>query len=133
MRNRTRWLLITLLVVCLLALASLGVISARIKAAGISNTEPEVAHGVTHVFIHFEAFQPGAIQVPIGTTVTWTNQDNVFHTVTISNAMVSSQDPSASGQLSPGASFSYTFLSRGTFSYYCSDHPSVMRGKVIVT
>ncbi len=134
MRKRTRFLLLALLTVCLLALASLGIIAAhaRVSQTTTSGGQSEVAHGVTHVFIHNEAFQPTTIEVPVGTTVTWTNKDNTYHTVTIGNAMVTTENPSASGQLAPGTSFSYTFLSRGTFSYSCSDHPSIMRGTVIV-
>lgn len=134
MRKRTQFLLLTLLVVCLLTLAGLGVVAARARASQTTTSggQSEVAQGVSHVFIHNEAFQPAAIEVPVGTTVTWTNQDNTFHTVTVGNAMVMTENPSASGQLAPGSTFSYTFLSRGTFSYYCSDHPNTMRGTVIV-
>jgi plastocyanin len=33
----------------------------------------------------------------------------------------------------PGQSFSYTFTARGTFQYYCQEHPSQMKGTVGVT
>lgn len=69
------------------------------------------------------AFVPATITVAIGTTVTWTNQDSVPHTV--SSALLDS------GTLSRGATFSYTLNQKGTFEYQCNIHPS-MNGKVIV-
>jgi amicyanin len=71
------------------------------------------------------AFDPANITVPVGTTVTWTNLDSVSHTVTSDTGVFES------GTLSHNATFSYTFNSRGTFSYSCSPHP-FMKGKVVV-
>ncbi len=73
-----------------------------------------------------------AIQVVLGTTVTWTNRDIVPHNVTLSPVVISSSDNWESRLLYPGQSFSYTFTSRGTFPYYCSEHPFEMIGTVIV-
>jgi plastocyanin len=104
-----------------------------LTASGITGGDQQrPAVGVTHVFIRSEAYQPSNIQVPVGTVVTWTNRDNVPHTVTLAHVMESTNDIWESGQLSPGDSFSYTFTSRGTFTYYCSDHPSTMAGVVTV-
>lgn len=85
---------------------------------------PEV--GVTQVTIQNFAYQPAIIQVPAGTTVTWTNQDSVAHTVTFRNGMKDS------GLFQQGQTFSYTFASPGTYDYYCAVHP-YMVGRVIVT
>ncbi|MCZ7399530.1 MAG: cupredoxin family copper-binding protein [Candidatus Methanoperedens sp.] len=72
------------------------------------------------------AFNPDTITIAKGTTVTWTNQDSVQHTVTgIGNDI-------DSPILSPGQTYSFTFNDTGTFEYQCHIHPT-MKGKVIVT
>ncbi len=80
---------------------------------------------ITEVEISGFAFAPATITIPVGTTVTWFNKDSVAHTVS------SRADVFDSGNLSGGATFSYTFDQKGSFEYYCKLHPS-MRGKVIV-
>lgn len=70
-------------------------------------------------------FDPATVNIAAGTTVTWTNNDSVSHTVTAKEALFDS------GNLSRGATFSSTFSQNGTFEYYCKIHPS-MKGKVVV-
>jgi plastocyanin len=72
------------------------------------------------------AFNPDVITIAKGTTVTWTNEDSVQHTVTGIGNDINSQT------LSQGQKYSFTFNEAGTFEYQCHIHPS-MRGKVIVT
>src|SRR5690625_2965247 len=64
------------------------------------------------------AFGPSNLTVETGTTVTWTNRDNVIHTVT-SGADRVHNDLLDSGNLGPGASFSYTFEEAGSYLYFC--------------
>jgi plastocyanin len=67
------------------------------------------------------AFQPATLMVFPGTTVRWTNHDNVSHDVT-SNPT----DPVAplqSATLGQGATYSYTFTQPGDYHYFCSIHP----------
>ncbi|HLX59128.1 MAG TPA: plastocyanin/azurin family copper-binding protein [Ktedonobacteraceae bacterium] len=72
-------------------------------------------------------FQPANIEVPVGTTVTWTNNGNIGHTVTFRNGMKDS------GWINPGGgTFRYTLTSKGIFPYYCMYHP-YMVGAVTVT
>jgi plastocyanin len=71
------------------------------------------------------SFSPGTITVKIGSSVTWTNKDSTTHTITSDTGAFNS------GNLSQGATFSYTFADRGTFAYHCSIHPT-MKGTVIV-
>ena len=71
------------------------------------------------------AFQPGRIEIPTGTTVAWTNNDAVQHTVT---AVDRSFD---SGNMAPGASWPHTFTKPGTYQFFCVVHP-FMKGTVIV-
>jgi plastocyanin len=63
------------------------------------------------------AFMSVNIEVKVGTTVTWKNQDNVSQSVTFKNGM---KDSCLHYQ---GQSFSYTFNTPGTYQYYCSVHP----------
>jgi plastocyanin len=132
------FLLVGVLLVSLLALGSVGVVVARMShvsgTSDLRGTEQQkVAVGVTHVFIRTDAYQPARIQVPLGTVVTWTNQDTQTHTVTIARGEVSTNDIWQSGPLSPGQSFTYTFTTRGTFTYHWCYHPNTMAGVVIVT
>ncbi len=72
------------------------------------------------------AFDPPSIDIPAGTTVTWTNQDSTAHTVD------GDQGEFESGNLDPGQSYSETFDTPGTYIYHCDIHPS-MKGTVVVT
>ena len=73
------------------------------------------------------SFAPQTLTVPVGSTVTWTNRDDIPHTV------VSTEDPKAfkSKALDTDERFSFTFSKPGTYSYFCSIHPK-MTGKVAV-
>ena len=70
-------------------------------------------------------FSVASLEVAAGTTVTWTNHDDVPHTVT-STTKVFKSPP-----LDTGETFSYTFKLAGTFEYYCSLHPH-MTGQIVV-
>ena len=78
------------------------------------------------VDIRDSTFVPGTVGISKGTTVTWTNDDGFPHTVTSSGAF-------DSGNIGPGKTYSYTFNQAGTFEYSCTNHPSMLHGKVIVT
>lgn len=71
------------------------------------------------------SFGPATVTVPAGTTVAFTNQDSITHTVTAADGSFDSSN------LQPGAQFSYTFTTPGTYSYHCSIHP-FMTGQVVV-
>ncbi|MDB5289144.1 MAG: hypothetical protein JWL69_385 [Phycisphaerales bacterium] len=71
------------------------------------------------------SFSPDEITVPVGTTVTWVNHDDVPHTVT------SVDKRFASPALDTDGRFSQTFTAPGTYAYYCAVHQH-MTGKVIV-
>jgi plastocyanin len=75
-------------------------------------------------------FSPPQITVKAGTTVIWTNDDTVGHTVTSGTR----GNPSGlfdSGDVPAGGTFSFTFTEPGTYNYYCKIHPG-MDGVVIV-
>ncbi len=71
------------------------------------------------------SFGPVELTVPVGTTVTWTNRDDIPHTV------VSTDKVFKSKVLDTDEKFSYTFSKAATYPYFCSIHPK-MTGKVIV-
>ena len=72
------------------------------------------------------SFGPSTLTVPVGATVTWTNQDDVPHNV-VSTEGKTLKSP----VLDTDQKFSYTFTQAGTYPYYCAIHPK-MTGKVIV-
>lgn len=72
-------------------------------------------------------YKPGNITVKVGTKVTWTNQDEMEHTVTTDDG-----NGPDSELLAKGESYSYTFDKAGTYTYHCQPHP-YMKGTVTVT
>lgn len=81
------------------------------------------AAGGTSVVIENFAFSPATLTVPVGTTVTWTNQDGSNHFVKFSDA--------GSDRLKKGATYTRTFSAAGSYTYECSIHPS-MTGTIVV-
>jgi len=79
----------------------------------------------TEVKIDNFSFSPAELRVPVGTTVTWTNRDDIPHTV------VSTEKAFKSKVLDTDEKYSFTFGTAGTYAYFCSIHPK-MTGKVIV-
>ena len=71
------------------------------------------------------SFGPGTLTVPVGTTVTWTNHDDIPHTV------VSTEGAFKSKVLDTDEKFSFTFSKAGSYPYFCSIHPK-MTGRVVV-
>lgn len=73
------------------------------------------------------AFAPATLTIPVGTTVTWTNQDEEPHTV-VSNDGSTFHSPG----MGTNGTYTFTFTTAGTFDYVCSIHP-FMHGSVVVT
>jgi plastocyanin len=139
MRTRTAWFLVSIILVCILALTGTGLVVAAThgglgagSTAQTSATQSKPVFGTTHVYMHDDAFTPAQIEVVLNTTVTWTNRDSVPHTVSLTPIVITASDNWESGLLYAGQSFSYTFTSTGTFHYYCQEHPYEMTGTVIV-
>jgi plastocyanin len=70
-------------------------------------------------------FKAQVVTVKPGTTVTWTNGDDIPHTVVSKDGIFKSK------VLDTGDRFSFTFAKAGQFGYFCSLHPH-MTGTVIV-
>lgn len=91
-------------------------------AAGASDN----ASAKADVKIDNFSFLPQSLTVAVGTTVTWTNNDDVPHTVV-------SDDKTTfrSKALDTDEKFSFTFTKPGTYGYFCSVHPH-MTGEIVV-
>jgi len=87
---------------------------------------PSVSGEGVEVEIEDFAYVPGTVTIKVGTTVTWTNKDNVGHTATSDDGVFDS------GMLSKGSSYSYTFTTAGTYGYFCTPHP-YMVATIVVT
>lgn len=74
-------------------------------------------------------FEPAAITVAAGSTVTWTNDDHFTHSVQLQDGGL----PTDPMLMEPGGQTSFTFMTPGTYAYRCSLHPQNMRGTVTVT
>ena len=86
-----------------------------------------------------KAFSPNPLDAKVGDTVTWTNKDTTFHTVTSGTGPSDTTHGKAfdSGLSGPtalttqGKTFSHKFMTAGEFPYFCQLHPTMV-GKVIV-
>jgi plastocyanin len=83
------------------------------------------AGGEAHVNIDNFSFTPKRISVGIGTTVTWTNHDDIPHNV------VSTEKKFSSPVLDTDQKFSFTFRETGSYPYFCKIHP-MMTGTIQV-
>ena len=92
-----------------------------------TSSNNQVATATDKVSISNFAFSPTDITVKNGTTVTWTNNDGVAHTIE-----ADSDNGPKSENLGNGDTFSFTFNQVGSFNYICGLHPS-MHGTVTVT
>ena len=70
-------------------------------------------------------FGPDTLMVPINSTVTWVNKDDIPHVVASNDGVFKSK------ALDTDQKFSYTFTKAGTYLYYCSVHPKMV-GKIVV-
>jgi amicyanin len=105
------------------------------KSSNMYSTNPTPnstpTKGGSTVSISGMAFSPATLTVAAGTTVTWTNNDAVAHTVTSDTGLFDSGAITATGGYGGGGSYSYTFSTAGTYNYHCTVHP-MMTGKIVV-
>ena len=115
-------------------IASIAVLLATTFAAGFAGVQAgagplapaaQQKPDTTEVKIDNFTFGPAELKVSVGTTVTWTNHDDIPHTVVSSDKMFKSK------VLDTDEKFSFTFSKPGTYEYFCSIHPK-MTGKVVV-
>ncbi len=89
--------------------------------AASAQQKPEI----TEIKIDNFSFGPATLTVSVGTTVTWTNRDDIPHTVVSTDGVFKSK------VLDTDEKFSFTFSKAGTYPYFCSIHPK-MTAKVVV-
>ena len=85
----------------------------------------QAAAGRAAVKIDNFVFGPQTMTVPVGTTVTWTNSDDIPHTAVSTDGVFKSK------VMDTDEKFSYTFTKAGTYPYYCTIHPK-MTGQIVV-
>jgi plastocyanin len=112
--NKNRWIL------CVAA-------SLMLSAAALFTVPKSMAAGPPTVNIKIDnfSFTPPTLTVKAGTQITWTNADDIPHTV------VSDSQDFKSKALDTDEKFTFTASKPGTYSYFCSIHPK-MTGKVVV-
>jgi len=96
----------------------------RVADVALEGEQAAAAHATGVVVDNF-SFAPPTTTVPVGTTVTWTNRDDIPHNV------VSAEQKFKSRVLDTDQMFSHTFDVAGTYKYYCSIHPR-MTGQIVV-
>ena len=115
--KRTCWSLsIAALAIMLIMMAG------RNKASGTALPEDKPS---TEIKIDNFSFSPNPVTVPAGTTLRWTNRDDIPHNVVADDKSFKSK------VMDTDETFSYTFAKPGTYTYFCSIHPK-MTGKIVV-
>ena len=98
---------------------------APVSSTQVSASGSENSAAAPEVVIKGFAYTPATLTVKVGTTVKWTNNDSVAHTVTSDTGLFDS------GELASGDSYSFTFSQAGTFAYHCAMHPSMVASIVV--
>ena len=99
--------------------------SAAVLGFGVLGAALALGPAASAVNIDNFSFSPPTITVAAGTTVKWTNDDDIPHTVRAVDGSFHSR------AMDTGDSFSFTFAKPGVYSYFCSLHPKMV-GKVVV-
>ena len=73
------------------------------------------------------AYSKATVNLKVGGTVTWTNEDTTPHTVTDQGGAFDSQSIAAN------AKYAYTFPTAGTYTYHCTFHSTMASAKVVVS
>jgi amicyanin len=95
-------------------------------SASATTADSPAPQGGTAVSISNFKFNPATLTVPVGATVTWTNQDEEPHSVAGKDGSFHSPGMDTHG------TYSFTFTTPGSYDYICSIHP-FMTGTVVVT
>jgi plastocyanin len=115
-----------LTIIAALSIAALLVaMQARRQRAFAAQPSSATSAEVKEVKIDNFTFTPDTLTIPAGTTVTWTNHDDIPHTV------VSDDKSMKSKALDTDDKFSFSFSKPGTYPYFCSLHPK-MKGVIVV-
>ena len=129
------------------ALCLVAIVGVLVLGACGNETNPSSSRGPdgsgSKVAIQSFAFEPTALKVSRGARVTWTNQDDILHTVTsgrpqkqgvpgVSKSRPAQPDGLFDGRLDArGTRFTFVFDRAGTYEYFCSIHAG-MEGEIVV-
>jgi plastocyanin len=113
------------------------------SSAADSSTASKSGSGAKGTQISLSQLMPAKTTIKVGTTLTWTNDESISHTVTSGRAIGVDKSTTLRSDEKPdglfdkklpkkGDSFSYTFKKAGTFTYYCDIHKG-MNATVVVT
>jgi len=116
MKKKNVWIARSVMPVILLFLS--------LSRSTVANAEPP-APVPAQVKIDNFSFGPQTLTIPVGTTVTWTNRDDIPHTIVSTDGVFKSKVRDTD------ETFSFTFTKAGTYTYFCSVHPK-MTGKIVV-
>lgn len=114
--------LLTLMLILTMSIA--GCSSSTTDSGDITNDDNNTGDpgaATSSVTMEGISFIPGDLTVEVGSTVTWTNDSSIIHTVT-SGTEGTHNDIFDSGDMGPNDEFSYTFNEVGTFPYFCIPH-----------
>jgi plastocyanin len=103
------------------------------QGAGAADAPAAVATG-TPIVVHTKdfAFKPLELTIPVGTTVTFVNDDDAAHTVAAATLGDDKKPLFDSGNMDKGQKWSFTFKKPGTYQYFCAYH-AFMKAKIVVT
>jgi plastocyanin len=90
-----------------------------------TRAKSEAAASPMEIRVDNFTFGPDTLTVPVNSTVTWVNKDDVPHVITSNDGLFKSK------ALDTDDKYSYTFSKAGTYAYYCSIHPKMV-GKIVV-
>ena len=112
-------------------LAAPSVLSPEPIVAGAAARELSIDGPI--VRIRAMRFEPYRLEVELGATVTWINEDAVTHTVTSGEGTRPTSAPLASPFLGRGAVYQFTFDEPGRYEYLCLPHldQAPMRGATV--
>jgi plastocyanin len=102
-----------------------GVALALVAVAMLATGAAAADAPVRTVTIPGKLYEPNQLDVLVGTTVTWKNDDAINHTVTADG------DAFSSGYVPPGGSFTFTFAAQGRYPFHCTIH-KFMKGEIDV-
>lgn len=114
--------------VCLAAVLSVTLVPASLPQAFAANTAASITVGASSKTT--DAFSPNPININVGDTVTWTNDDSQPHTVTSGSSGTPDgkfdSSPNFKPLLVPKQTFSHTFTQAGDYPYFCALHPNMV-------
>jgi plastocyanin len=97
------------------------------KFAAPSSSTP-VQSGLVNVAYRNITINPDTIRVKVGSTIKWTDYDNVMHNVT----SVKGSQKFASKDFGEGGTYTVKVTKPGVINYECSLHPASMNGTIEV-